>query len=97
MGEDLLGGSVAPGRVGTDGVIDPFPRLPFLVELGDRERAGDDLIELLRVRAVSALDRKRWRAFGLSSIAARARSLARGTLPQTICMVTLHLRCHRSF
>ena len=56
MGEELLGSSVTEGLVGADGIVDPLSVLPFLVELGDLERAGGDLIELLRVGVVGALD-----------------------------------------
>ena len=56
MGEELLGSSVAKGLVGADGVVGPLPVLEFLVELGDLERAGGDLIELLRVGTLGALD-----------------------------------------
>ena len=56
MGEELLGSSVAEGLVGADGVVGPLPVLEFLVELGDLERAGGDLIKLLRMGALGALD-----------------------------------------
>ena len=35
--------------MGADGVVGPLPVLEFLVELGDLERAGGDLIKLLRM------------------------------------------------
>ena len=56
MGEELLRSSVAPGLMGADGVIGPFPGLQLLVERGDLERAGGDLIALLRVGAVGTFD-----------------------------------------
>ena len=48
-GEELLRSSVAEGLMGADGVVGPLPVLEFLVELGDLERAGGDLIKLLRM------------------------------------------------
>ena len=57
MGEELLRSSVAKGLVGADGVVGPLPVLEFLVERGDLERAGGDLIEFLRVRTLGAFDR----------------------------------------
>jgi len=56
LGEELLGSSVAEGLVGADGVVGPLPVEQFLVELGDLERAGGDLIKLLRMGTLSALD-----------------------------------------
>ena len=49
MGEELLRSSVAKGLMGAYGVVGPLPVLEFLVELGDLERAGGDLMEFLRV------------------------------------------------
>jgi hypothetical protein len=43
--------------VGAEGVVGPLPVLEFLVELGDLERAGGDLIEFLPVRRLGAFDR----------------------------------------
>jgi transposase len=57
MGEELLRSSVAEGLMGADGVVGPLPVLEFLVERGDLERAGGDLIKLLRMGALGALDR----------------------------------------
>jgi hypothetical protein len=57
MGEELLRSSVAEGLMGADGVVGPLPVLEFLVEPGDLERAGGDLIEFLRMGALGALDR----------------------------------------
>jgi hypothetical protein len=56
LSKELLRSSVAQGLVGADGVVGPLPLLPLLIELGDLERAGGDLLKLLRVGAVSALD-----------------------------------------
>ena len=56
MGEELLGNSVPEDLVGADGVVGPLPVLEYLVELGDLERAGGDLIKLLRMGALGALD-----------------------------------------
>ena len=40
----------------TDGIIGTFPGLEFAIELGDRERAGGDLIKLLGMGAVGSFD-----------------------------------------
>jgi hypothetical protein len=56
MGEELVGSSVAEGLAGADGAVSPLPALEFLVELGDLERAGDELKELLRVGALGTLE-----------------------------------------
>jgi len=51
-----VGSSVAEGLAGADGVIYALPVAQFLVELGDLERAGGDLIRFLRVSTVGAFD-----------------------------------------
>jgi hypothetical protein len=56
LSQELLGSEVAESLVGADGVVSSLPVEQFLVELGDRERAGGDLIELLGRSAVGALD-----------------------------------------
>lgn len=56
LSQKLLGSEIAESLVGADGVVSPFPGTQLLVELGDLERAGGDLIELLRVSTVGAGD-----------------------------------------
>ena len=51
-----MGSEITQSLVGADGVVSSLPVEQFLVELGDRERAGGDLIKLLGMRAVGALD-----------------------------------------
>ena len=51
-----MGSSVAEGLVGADDVVGVFPGLQLAIKLGDLERAGGDLIELLRVRAAGTFD-----------------------------------------
>lgn len=55
LSEELLGPEAPDGLARPDGVEDVLPLAEFLVELGDLERAGGDLIELLHVGAVGAL------------------------------------------
>ena len=55
--EELLGSQVAEGLVRADGVIDFFPLPQFAVEGVEVQGIGMDLIELLGVGAVDALDR----------------------------------------
>ena len=56
MGEELLRSSVAEGLVGADGAVGPLPVEQFLVEQGDLERAGGDLIELLGMGTLGPLN-----------------------------------------
>ena len=55
MSQKLLGGEITQRLMGTDGVVGSFPGLEFAIQLGDRERAGGDLIELLGVGTLGAL------------------------------------------
>src|SRR2546426_187982 len=56
LGEELQGSSVAEGLVEANGVIGSLPVEQFVVELGDLERAGGEIIKLLRVGGLGALD-----------------------------------------
>jgi hypothetical protein len=56
LDEELLGSEVAESLVRTDSVVGSFPSLEFNIELGDRERAGVNFIELLRMSAVGSFD-----------------------------------------
>jgi hypothetical protein len=56
LDEELLGSEVAESLVRTDSVVGSFPGLEFNIELGDRERAGGNFIELLRMSAVGSFD-----------------------------------------
>ena len=44
MSQELLWSKVTQGLVGANRVVGPLPGFKFAVELGDRERAGGDLI-----------------------------------------------------
>ena len=52
--QELLRGEVVQRLVGTDRVIGVFPGAEFSVQLWDEPGAGGDLIEFLRVGALSA-------------------------------------------
>ncbi len=55
MSQELLGSKVTQGLVGAERVVRPLSGFKFAVEVGDRERAGGDLIKLLQMSAVRPL------------------------------------------
>lgn len=56
MGEELQGREVAQSLVRADAVVGMFLGQEFAVQLGEGEREGGDLIELLGMGAVGAFD-----------------------------------------
>jgi hypothetical protein len=54
--EELLGGELAEGLVGADGVVDGFPGDELAIEGWDVHGWGLDLVELLGVSSLSPLD-----------------------------------------
>ena len=55
-GEELGGGEIAEGLVRPDGVVSALPGHELAVQGGDLQGEGGDLMELLRVGALGALD-----------------------------------------
>ena len=54
LGDELMGGEVAQGLMGSNGVVGPLPCLQFLVQGGHLQGELHDFIELLRVGALGA-------------------------------------------